>query len=330
MDKIKTFFGKIKLDNHKKRIYANFCTKWLKIIFRTLFILGMAYVLLYPIMYLLSNAFAGAEDRLNPTVVWIPQHWTLASFQAALDILDYWHALARTLQILVPSVILQVFSSLLVGYGFARFKFRGRELLFGLLIFTIIVPVQTYIIPLYVNYQYFWGLGKVVASIFGTDPSAFNLLDKPWTFYIPAAFGMGIRAGLYIFIFRQYFRGLPKELEEAALIDGCGPFKVFLKIMLPNARSSIITVTLFSIVWYWNDYYQASMFFNSNFPLSVTLTMIGEKLGNVTNMTGNEYELLRMHIIESGCLLVIIPLLIIYIITQKYFTEGIEKTGLVG
>jgi len=328
-DSFNNVFQKLKIDNHKKKIYAAFIVKWVKIFFRTLFLLGMAYVLLYPIVYMLSNSLMSDFDRLDPTVVWIPKQATLGHYVSAIQALDYWNTLLRTVEIMGPSIILQIFSCMVVGYGFARFKFKGRGLLFSLLIFTIIVPAQTIIIPLFVNFHYFWGLGKVLGTALVGDSAAFNLIDTPFTFYLSSLFGMGIRSGLYIFIFRQFFRNMPKELEEAALIDGCGPFKVFRKIMVPNASSAIITVSLFSLVWHWNDYYLSNMYFTSNFPISVVLTMIGDRLSNVTSYVG-EFNVAIMPITNAACMLTILPLLIIYIITQKYFTEGIEKTGLVG
>ena len=327
MNFIDKFLEKLKIDRHKKMVYANFVTKWVKIIFRTMFILGMAYVLLYPILYLLSNSFAGPADRFNPTVIWIPINYTLDSIKGAIVALDYWASVGRTLVILIPTVTIQLIICLLVGYGFARFKFKGRETLFGLLLFTIIVPAQTMIIPLYVNYSLFWGIGPMM---FPDYNSQMSLLNTPWTFYLSTLFGMGIRSGLYIFIFRQFFRGMPKELEEAALIDGCGPLSVFRKIMVPNASASMITVVLFSVVWHWNEYYLSSLFYDSEFPISVTLSMIGSKISNITSMGGADLDLLRNHIVESGALLVLAPILIVYIFTQKYFTESIERTGLVG
>ena len=97
-------------------------------------------------------------------------------------------------------------------------------------------------------------------------------MNKDVLFYLQAALGMGIRSGLYIFMLRQFFRNMPKELEEAAMIDGCGPMRTFTRIMLPNAVPMIATVLVFSLVWYWNDYYLSSMFYNGVFPVSVNLT----------------------------------------------------------
>ena len=142
--------------------------------------------------------------------------------------------------------------------------------------------------------------------------------------------GNGIRAGLMIFIFRQFFKGLPKELEDAAYLDGCGPFMTFIRVMIPNAASSFLTVFLFSVVWYWNDYYVSSTFFNKNQTIALMLknlsTLLSQQLFNNADVSPRE-QIVWM---EAGCLIAILPILVMYIFLQKYFTEGIERSGLVG
>ena len=223
----------------------------------------------------------------------------------------------NTLILVVPCVIIQVITCLFVSYGFARFEFRFKGLLFGLLVFSLIVPVQTYIIPLYVNLK------------------TLHLLDTCWQFYIMAALGTGIRSALYIYIFRQYFRGLPKELEEAAYLDGCNPLRTFLHIMVPNVKGAILVVFVLSFVWYYNDYTLTGMLLNSDYPLSIALTGVSTALNNnVQNMVGqtigSDIKLLSDSILSAACLIVAMPLIGVYIAVQKHFTEGIERSGLVG
>jgi len=301
-------------------------------LFRFFFLLGMAYVLLYPIMFLVSNAFRDPIDRLDPTVIWIPKNLTLDNFARAEMPLDFWGSLARTLTLTVPSVIIQVFICMLVGYGFARFKFKEKEVVFFFLIFTIIVPIQTYIIPLFVNFQHFdfFGLGKIFGLLTGR-PGEISLINSNFSFYVLSLFGMGIRSGLYIFIARQFFRGLPVELEEAAFVDGCGPFKTYFRIMLPNIGSAMLVIILFSTVWHWNDYYLSVMFFIQDYPLSVNLTLLSDRLSFMAqNMRAEDMALMRSSVLEAGCLLVIGPMLLLYIVAQRYFTESITRAGIVG
>ena len=291
--------------------------KILKTLFRALFLMGVGFVMLYPILFMISNSFKSVSDALDPTVVWIPSGTDLFNFKMAFKLLGYKDALVNTLLLVVPCVIIQVITCLFVAYGFARFEFRFKGLLFGLLIFSLIVPVQSYIIPLYVNMK------------------TMHLLDTYWQFYIMALLGCGIRSGLYIYIFRQYFRGLPKELEEAAYLDGCNPLRTFLHIMVPNVKGAILVVFVLSFVWYYNDYTLTGMLLNSDYPLSIALTGASTALNNtvqgmVGQTIGSDIKLLSDSILSAACLIVALPLIGVYVAVQKHFTEGIERSGLVG
>ena len=289
----------------------------IKGLFRALFLMGVGFVMLYPILFMISNSLKSVSDALDPTVVWIPSGTDMFNFKMAFKLLKFNDTLVNTLILVVPCVILQVITCLFVSYGFARFEFRFKGLLFGLLVFSLIVPVQTYIIPLYVNLK------------------TMHLLDTYWQFYIMAALGTGIRSGLYIYIFRQYFRGLPKELEEAAYLDGCNPLRTFLHIMVPNVKGAILVVFVLSFVWYYNDYTLTGMLLNSNYPLSIALTGVSTALNNtvqgmVGQTIGSDIKLLSDSILSAACLIVAMPLIGVYVAVQKHFTEGIERSGLVG
>lgn len=302
-------------------------------IVRALFLLGMAYVLLYPVLFLLSNAFRDPIDRLDPTVIWIPKTFTLNNFFLSDQILGFIPSIMKTLSMLIPSVIIQVFICLMVAYGFARFNFKFKELLFSCLLFTIIVPVQTMIIPLYVNFRFFdfFGIGKILAIFNGGEAVTVKLLNTNWPFYLMSLTGTGIRSGLYIFMVRQFFKSMPVELEESAFVDGCGPFKTFIKIMLPNVGSIVIVITLFSIVWHWNDFYLSVMFYIEEYPLSVSVTMLQERLTLLSqNMSAEDMALAESSLLEAACFVVIAPVLLLYIFAQRYFTESITRTGIVG
>lgn len=302
-------------------------------IFRTLFLIGMAYVLLYPVLFLLSNAFRSPVDRLDPTIIWLPKTLTLNNFVLADDLVGFKDSIIKTLKILIPSVLIQVFICLMVAYGFSRFKFKGRDALFTCLIFTIIVPTSTIIIPLYVQFHFFdfFGLGQLLRPFNGGEAVSINLLNTEWPFYLMSLTGVGIRSGLYIYMIRQFFAGMPKELEEAAYVDGCNPFSTFLRIMVPNVGSIIIVIILFSIVWHWNDYYLSVMFYVDEYPLSVGVTVLQDRLSLLEqNMSAADLALSESSILEAACFVVIIPLLVMYIFAQKYFTESITRSGLVG
>lgn len=286
-------------------------------IVRTFFLLGVGFITLYPVIYMISASFMSVEDTLNPITIWLPSSLNWSNFQNAFELLDYSATLKNTFLFVVPCVVLQIVSCLFISYGFARFKFKGRNILFVLLIFNILVPPKCYIIPTYV---------------FMSD---LQLLDSYAQFYIQAALGVGIRSALYIFILRQFFKNMPKELEEAAHIDGCNPFQIFIKIMVPNVSSALLTVTVFSFVWYYNDYTMSGMLLNSKFPLAVEITNVSHALdASAQYMTGQasiaDMKILRASILAAACLITVIPLILLYIFVQRYFTEGVERTGIVG
>lgn len=292
-------------------------------VFRFLILFGLGFVILTPLMFMISYGFRENTDMNDPTVIWIPRHLTMRIMKQTIDAMGLTsvsnNPLINTLVLNIGCSICQVVTCAVTGYGFARFKFKGRNLLFGIVILMILVPSQVISIPLYSTFRNF---------LFGS----INLIDKKLVMYLPAMTANGIRAGLMIFIFRQFFRGLPKELEDAAYLDGCGPLRTFLQVMVPNAASSFLTVFLFSIVWYWNDFYVASSFFTNTKTISTVLKNLDSTLNLAIFNNPNANVSAREKIVwlEAGCLISVTPMLILYACLQKHFTEGIERSGLVG
>lgn len=292
-------------------------------VFRFLILFGLGFVILTPLIFMISYGFRENTDMNDPTIIWIPRHVTLRIMKQTIDAMGLTQSknnpLINTLVLNIGCSICQVITCAITGYGFARFKFKGRNLLFGVVVLMILVPTQIISIPLYSTFRNF---------LFGSV----NLIDNMLVMYLPALTANGIRAGLMIFIFRQFFRGLPKELEDAAYLDGCGPFKTFLQVMVPNAASSFLTVFLFSIVWYWNDYYVASSFFTNTKTISLVLKNLDGTLNIAIFNNANANVSAREKIVwlEAGCLISITPMLILYACLQKHFTEGIERSGIVG
>ena len=293
-------------------------------VFRFLILFGLGFVILTPLLFMISYGFRENQDMNDPTVMWIPRHVTLRVMKQTINAMGLTasgrsNPLVNTVILNIGCSLCQVVTCAITGYGFARFKFKGRGLLFAIVILMILVPTQIISIPLYSMFRNF---------LFGTV----NLIDHYPVMYLPALTANGIRAGLMIFIFRQFFRGLPKELEDAAYLDGCGPFKTFLQVMVPNASSSFLTVFLFSIVWYWNDYYVAASFFVNTQTISIVLKNLDGILNIAIFNNANAQVSAREKIVwlEAGCLISITPILILYACLQRYFTEGIERSGLVG
>lgn len=289
--------------------------------FRFIIITGLSFVILYPLIYMISCSFRDRTDMTDPTVLWIPKHPTFAVIKETIEVMDLWNTLKNTLIINIGCSVVQVISCAVTGYGFARFSFRGKKILFGVVIMMILVPVQIISIPLYSLFRNF-GIGGL----------SVNLINNMLTMYLPAMTANGIRSGLMILIFRQSFKGMPKELEDASYIDGCSPLRTFVQIIAPNASSAFLTVFLFSVVFYWNDYYVSSTFFTNSETLGLMLKNIDSELKmRLFDTVAVDIDP-REQIVwkEAGCLISIAPLLIMYIFLQKYFTEGIEHSGIVG
>ena len=299
---------------------------------RFFILFGLCFIILYPLIYMVSCAFRAQEDMSDPTVMWIPRHLTLKILRQTMQAMEFWKTLGNTLLLNIGCSLVQVVTCAITGYGFARFKFKGKNLLFGIVIMMILVPSQIIAIPQYMEFRYCLGIQPLMEKISPALGAKFNLIDTPLTMYLPALGANGIRAGLMIFIFRQFFKGLPKELEDAAYLDGCGPFRTFVQVMVPNASSSFLTVFLFSVVWYWNDFYVSSTFFTQNNTMALMLKNLGTRLSLVLFNSATVEVSPREQILwmEAGCLLAVTPLLIMYVCRQKYFTEGIERSGLVG
>jgi len=314
------------LDRYKRVLYKISGTIWK--LARFCIIFGLCFVLLYPLLYTMSMAFRPYEQILDPSVVWIPRSLTFDNITKAMDFMNYGVSLLNTVLISVVSSVLLVASCSLVGYGFARFRFKGRNIFFGLVLFTIVVPPQTTLIPLFLGFSDFdFFYAGQIPKLFGGKAVTANLINSLWTMYLPAIFASGLRSGLFIYIFRQFYSGLPRELEDAAAVDGCGPMHTFLKVMVPLSSASFITVFLFSYVWYWNDYYYSSMFFLNGNTVSLALSSLSSKL--IADF--GTYDPYRFIVnMQAGSLLLIFPPLLIYILFQRYFTESIEKTGIIG
>jgi multiple sugar transport system permease protein len=295
---------------------------------RFVLITGLSFVILYPILQKVSTAVKDKRDLYSPIVVWIPENFSLDNFRKAISIMDYWDTLLNTFILSGTTTILTTVSCALAGYAFARLKFRGSNLLFAGVILTILVPPTTILIPIYMNLKDFTLLG-IIPLVSG---KSVNLLNSYWPFILTALTANSLKAGLYIFIFRQFFRGIPKVIEEAAYIDGAGVGKTFIKIMLPNALPAIVTVMLFSFVWQWNDTFFTTTYLTSSNVMSTQLSSLPHNLsihlegGVATNKDPFYMSMVQ----DTGILLAILPLIIIYLFVQRHFVESVERSGIVG
>ncbi len=301
--------------------------RWLWAIVRFVLIAGLSFVILFPIFQKISTAFKHKSDLYSAVVVWIPQHVSLDNFKEAMRVMDYWPTLLNTFSLSAATTIFTTLSCALAGYGFARLKFKGSNLLFAGVILTILVPPTTILVPVYLNLKNFDLFGLM--TLFTGKP--INLLNTYWPFILTSLTANSLKAGLYIFIFRQFFRGIPKEIEEAAYVDGSGIFGTFARIMLPNAIPSIVTVLLFSFVWQWNDSFYTTTYLTSSQVMSTQLSSLPYNLAQQVGDGASKADPFYLSMIQdTGILLAILPLIVIYLFVQRYFVESVERTGIVG
>lgn len=293
-------------------------------LFQCIIIVGICYVILGPIFGIVSSSFFSDADNYNPMVYLIPQEPTLERYSMAAEYLDYGKTMVASLLYSLTLMVLQVIVCSMVGYGFARFNFPFKKVLFACVVVMIVVPTNTIMLPLYMTFAKFdiFGIIKLI------NGSALNLLSTPVPMYIMTLFGCGLRSGLYIYIFNQFFRGLPKEIEEAAFMDGAGTWYTYFRIMLINALPSVVTVAIFSMVWQYNDTFYAKLFLISeDIVISKKISTIEASISNVEKIL--DPNILELYL-DAGIVLIMIPIVIIYVLLQKQFIEGVERSGIVG
>ncbi len=299
-------------------------------------ILCIGMIILMPILEMISGTFMSPNEVGSPVSKWVPSSFSIEHIYVAFQLLNYPKALLYTLGTTALQVVLQILSAAVTGYSFARLRSKKLQKLFAIVILTIVVPPSVLMLPEYMFFRNFDILG-IIEAITG---SPLNLLGKPIVLYILDFFGMGLKAGLYIFIFRQFFRGLPRELEEAAHMDGCSFLRTLFSIILPNAVPGIITVGVLSFVWNWNDTYYTNLFVANKLNLMVKLNDVSGDMENTVAAIGRKVPadfvfntsstLYQGSILTASSLLVILPLIVLYMFIQKRFVESASNAGIVG
>ena len=297
-------------------------------VFVLILLIGLSFLVIYPILTTLSLSLRPAEEMFDETVIWISKEPTFNNFINAIKELDYFFLGLKTIIAVVITSIFQLVSCSMAAYSISRFNYKFKNLLFMLVVFTIIVPPQTAQIPNFVSFRHFdfFGVGKLIGIFTGTELTA-NLLNTNWVLFIPAAFASGLQAGLYIFIFRQFFMGLPKGLEEAAKIDGCNALETFVQIVVPNCVPVFVVVFLLSVVTYWNDTTVTGIFLfrDESYLIMHKLESI------VSNTMISSYEFGEAEVLFGAmAVIIIIPPILLYLICQTQFSEFLDRSGIKG
>lgn len=287
------------------------------VVYALLICIGFIY--LYPILYMISTSFMNRDDLLDTSIKWIPSTLFLSNYIDAARSMDFWASLGKGILIAGLPTLCNVAVCMVIGYGFASFNFKGKTILMGLLIFSYILPSQVTMIPTYVLYNNIKILGTI------------------WAFILPALFGNGLNAPIFILIFYQFFKQVPKVLIEAAKIDGAGYFKSFVRIAVPSAAPAILTVFLFSFVWYWNESYLTELYVRGLTTHSDWTNLVIQLKNFASNYndtratgTGTMATDLNETIRLAATMLSVLPLMIMYFFLQRYFVESIDRTGITG
>ena len=314
---------KVLSDPDQTKSFLNSVKNFLVNLLRAAILIGVGYVILSPVIGIIVNSISSNKDAYNPMVFVLPQFPTLERYALAIERLNYFPTMFRDLLYTLTLTALQLLVCSMVGYGFARFDFPLKKLLFGCVVVMIVIPAHTIMLPLYMTFKSLDPFG-IVSAIKGTP----GIMGTVVPMYIMTLLGCGVRSGLYIYIFNQFFRGLPKEIEEAALVDGCGVWYTYFRIMLINAMPAVITVAVFSIVWQFNDTFYAKLFLISeDVVISKKISSLQAVIANVDKILDTTLPELYL---DAGIVLIILPILIIYLVLQKYFIEGVERSGIVG
>ncbi len=296
-------------------------------------LISIGFVYLYPLLYMISRSFMTVSDLLDSSIQWLPTEFYTDNYKNASRAMDFWKTFKDSVLVAGIPTLINVVICAIVGYGFARYNFPFKKILMGLLIFSFILPPQVTMMPTYVFYT---DLEAWIRETFHLEN--FRIIGSMKSFIIPAVFGQGLKAQIFILIFWQFFRQVPQALIEAAKIDGAGHFKSFARIAIPSAAPAILVVFLFSIVWYWNEAYLTQLYVvgttqdatSAISTLVVSLSTFETSYATAASQSGGQMVSINENIKMAGTMLSILPLLIMYFVLQRQFVESVDRTGITG
>lgn len=280
-------------------------------IVRFVIIFGLAFIILKPIISKIFMSFMSPADMLDNTVNMVPKNPSLYYWKAAIKGLHLGKTIPNTALLSIGVAAIQVISCTLVGYGLARFKFKLNGFFFLCVILLMLVPVQTISTAQFLNFAFF-NLGfKTV-----------NLTNTFWPIYLMAVGCTGIKNGLYVYLMKAQFESMPFELDEAACIDGAGVWQTFWRVMLPNAKTTMITIFLFSFSWQWTDELYANLYYPNTVIFANYLERVSVSFQNMGDSIGTLISR------SAATLLIMLPVLILFAFCQKFLVQSISRAGL--
>ena len=308
-------------------LLKNKVSKAIVSVVRALLLFGLCFMIIQPLLTRFSTSLMPEKDLYDSTVILLPREITFDNYRIVADLTGLPKSMLNTVWTSALVSVLQVVACTLVGYGFARYDFPLKKLWFGCVIVTIIVPPQTIATALYMNFVNFDVLG--IFKLF--TGKGVNLHGSLVPYSLMSLTCMGLKNGLYIYMLRQYFKGIPKSLEEAAYVDGCGSLHTFVRIMLPDAMPTILSCFLFSFVWQWTDLFYTRNFLSNYSIFSNELSTILTRMNYYFSTESGKPTIVpvgrQMQLVSIGILICCIPLIILYIFTQRTFVESIAISG---
>ena len=254
-------------------------------------------VMLIPLVWLVRSSFMGLGQIFIFPPEWIPDPWHWDNYPKALTTIPFVRYFFNTLYILVPTVIGTLITASLAAFGFSRLQWPGRDWVFGILLSALMLPYAVTLIPTFL----LW--------------ARIGLINTYWPLVLPDWFGGSI---FYVFLLRQFFLTLPRELDEAAIIDGANPLQVLRHVVVPLSRPALITVGIFSALFEWNDFLGPLIYLNDSRQFTLALGL-AEFTGLYTS---------QWHLLMAASTVVIAPVLVLFLFAQRYFIEGITLTGI--
>lgn len=261
-------------------------------------VIVMALIVMLPIWWIFRSSLMTNAELFQWPPTFLPPNWLFSNYKAALEYFPFWEYFKNTMTIIIPSVLGGTFTATLGGYAFARLRFPGKKFLFSLCVGSMLLPTMVTLIPLYIM----WTRG-------------FHLANTYWPLILPYFCGGG---AFNIFLIRQFISSIPKELDEAATIDGAGKFRILFNIILPSIKSAMIVVALLLFIQIWNDLLQQMIYINTSDKFTIAIGLSQFKGSLKSDWSA----------IMCATCMSFIPGVVFYLIGQKYFVEGIVLTGM--
>ena len=279
-------------------------------VLRWVVLIEFVYIFIFPVLFMVTTSIKTLSELNNPAINWISRTPSLEGYRTAIPIMGYLDGLRISTWTSVAAALGQTLIGAMIAYGFARVRFPGREVIFAIMLFTIVVPVQTIMIPMFMLYN------------------RLNWTNTHVPLFAPAFLGWGVRGGILLIVYRQFFKGLPYELEDAAKVDGAGPFRTFWQIMLPLAKPAVLVVLVFSLTWTWNDAFLPWLVISSSKLMTIPQRLeVFWQLLNRHGGTGGQSP--HPNTFMAATTLAVLPMIIMYAVAQRQFTQSIDRTGLV-